>query len=353
MRPLTQAQLDCQQKLDLVKNPLIIKSIRSGKTLCILDYIESRKISQVLWIVPYTTNIIGVYEEIDKWDIQGINVKAICYQSLKNYIDKEFDLIVLDEIHKITETYYDYISNIKHNRIIGMTGTYPKKFNKRHIIENLLRLQCVYTYTVKDAVKDQNVAPYNIIIIKKNLSQEKNILVKYIDKKTNQPKSFYASEQSTYNNLSNRIELSSGKRQMMLRLERMRFVNTLDSTIEYIKEYIQRNKSKRFLVFVATKDMAERCSEYCYYGGKTDKYFKLFQEGKINHLILVEKATVGVTYENLDQVLLTNINSSNASVQQKIFRAILFRPDYEAQIDILINNNTEQEKWIQYSISDI
>lgn len=353
MRNLTQAQLDCQKKLDLVKNPLIIKSIRSGKTLCILDYAESRKISEVLWVVPYTNNITGVYEEMHKWNIQGVNIKAICYQSLKNYIDKNFDLIVLDEVHKITESYYDYISQIKYNRIIGMTGTYSKKFDKRNIIENLLKLQLVYKYTVKDAVIDQNVAPYNITIIKKNLSKDKNILVNYIDKQTNQPRSFYASEESTYNNLSNRIELSSGKRQMMLRLERMRFLNTLNSTIEYIKTYIQKNKSKRFLIFVATQDMAEKCSEYCYYGGKTDNYFKLFQEGKINHIVLVEKATVGVTYENLDQVLLTNINSSNASVQQKIFRAILFRPNYEAQIDILINNNTEQEKWIQDSISDI
>ncbi len=349
---LTKAQVECQESLDSCEKCLVIKSIRSGKTYCILDYAQKRKLIKVLWVVPYTVNINGVQEEVEKWNIK-LNIEVICYQSLKKYTNKDFDLVVLDEIHRLTLPYYEYISQIKYNKIIGMTGTYPKGYSKIKTIEELLGLKVVYTYSVKDAVKDQNVAPYKINIIKKVLSTKRDYVITYKDKKTKQEKSFTTSEYLSYVNLCKRIEESYGMRQTMLTFERLRFLNTLPSSIDFIKSYISLNKSKRFLIFVATQVMAEECSNFCYYGGKSDKYFKLFQEEKINHLVLVEKATVGVTYQNLDQVLLTNINSSNASVQQKIFRAILFRPDYEAKIDILINENTEQVAWLNNSIKDI
>lgn len=343
---LTDAQKNCQLALEKNNNCLIIKSIRSGKTLTILDYAVKNDYKSILWIVPYLTNIAGLQEELEKWNID-LNIICITYNSIKKYETKHFDLVVLDECHRITQYNYQYLRSITYDKLIAMTGTYPKNVSKRELLHIDLKLRLVYTYSIKDAVLDGNVAPYNINIIIKKLSSLKTIHV--LTKKYN----FYTSETASYKFLISKILKSDGKQKMMSIFNMMRFLNTVPSTITFIKNYITANKSKRFIIFVATKAMAEQCSEYCYYGDKDDKYFNEFREGKINHLVLVEKATIGVTYNNLDGCLLTTINSSNSSVLQKIFRTILFRPNYTAQIDILINDKTIQQEWIHRALEDI
>lgn len=343
---LTDAQKDCQLALEQTNNCLIIKSIRSGKTLTILDYAVKNNYKSILWVVPYLTNIAGLQEELEKWNID-LNIICITYNSIKKYESKYFNLIVLDECHRITDSNYQYLRSITYDKLIAMTGTYPKNKDKRDLLHLNLKLKLVYTYSIKDAVLDGNVAPYKINIITKELSSSKTIHV--LTKQHN----FYTSEAASHKFLVTKIAKSDGKQKMMSIFNMMRFLNTVPSTIIFIKNYININKSKRFIIFVATKDMAEQCSEYCYYGDKDDRYFNEFREGKINHLVLVEKATIGVTYNNLDGCLLTTINSSNSSVLQKIFRTILFRPNYTAQIDILINDKTIQQEWIHKALVDI
>jgi superfamily II DNA or RNA helicase len=350
MYKLKKSQINCQNALKLHNRCLIIKSIRSGKTLTILDYAKKSKYKSILWVVPNVDNIKELYKEMEKWNIK-LNITPICYASLKNHTKESFDLIVLDEVHKLSELSLDYISNITYNKIIGMTGTYPNKKEKQELLHRLGLIH-VYTYSILDAINEKNVAPFKINIIHKELSVDKNLKIEYLDKITKQKKFFYTSEKDSYNRISKKIEEElSGTKKKMLSLNRMRLLNTLPSTIDFIKAYIKENSDKRILIFVATQEMAEKCSEFCYHGNKNDYYFKLFQEEKINHLVLVEKATIGVTYNKLDGCLLTNINSSNTFVQQKIFRTVLFRPNYTANIDILINKSTMQETWLNKSLN--
>ncbi len=344
---LTDAQKTCQDALDKRLNCTIIKSIRSGKTLTLLDYIKKKKYNQVLWVVPYVTNIEGLKEEINKWKFNSLNIDISTYNSIKKHNNKQYDLIILDECHRITLNYFEDLQTLNYKRVISMTGTYPKKKEKREILEEYLRSPIVYTYSIKDAVKDETVAPFTINLEYKDLSTNNDLLIQ------GRNKSFYTSEQKNYNYLLKKISTSYSTQKTMAYIMTMRFLNTLPSTISKIKEYINNNNSKRILIFVATKEMAEKCSKYCYYSDKTDKYFKLFQEGKINHLVLVEKGAIGTTYQNLDGCLLTTINGSNASVLQKIFRTILWRENYTANIDILINKNTLQEEWIKKALTGI
>lgn len=344
---LTNAQIACQEALESCDRCTVIKSIRSGKTLTMLDYSAKKKYKSILWVTPFIVNLEGLVDEINKWEFT-LNVTATTYNSVKHYENLEFDIIIIDECHRITKDTLKHLENIKYTKLICMTGTYPKGLEKLDILENRLKCQIVFKYSIADAIEDKNVAPYKITIVEKDLSKEATILV---DTKNHK---FYTSEQKSYNYIINKIANENyAKRRTMLIFNMMRLLNTLPSTIAYIKEYIKQHKNKRVLIFVATQSMAEKCSEYCYYGGKSDKYYNLFRDGKINHLILVEKAATGITYENLDGCLLTTINSSNSSVLQKIFRTVLFRPNYTADIQILINKNTKQVQWIQKALNDI
>lgn len=345
---LTSAQINCQKELNTTNKATIIKSIRSGKTLTVLDYIYKKKYTNILWITPYLTNITALKEEQDKWGF-NFNIDATTFQSIKHHNKKKYDLIVIDECHRITEKSVDDITQIKYDNMICMTGTYPnKKSIKRILLEIVLGCKIVYEYTIDDAVNNKIVAPYNISIINKNLSEDLSINIK-----TNNH-NFWTSELKNYKYLWEVIQKESNPKLKAFKyFNLLRFLNTLPSTIEFIKKYIKENENnnKRVLIFVATQEMAEKCSKYVFYGGSSDTYFKMFQNEEINHLVLVEKGILGITYKNLDGCLLTTINSSNASVSQKIFRTILWRPHYTADIKILINNNTEQEKWIKKALN--
>jgi hypothetical protein len=344
---LTDAQLRCQNALDSCDRCTVIKSIRSGKTLTMLDYSIKNNYNHILWITPYLTNIESLQEEIKKWQIP-LNITAITYKSLKKYSKNSYDLIVLDECHKITKDSVQQLKTISFKKLVCMTGTYPTSNDKKELLEYYLGCQIVFKYTIQDAVSDGNVAPYKITIVEKELNKVNDILISTKNHK------FYTSEQKNYNYLLKSIsEINNSYKKLLVTFNMMRFLNTLPSTIEYVKKYIKQTANKRVLIFVATQEMAEKCSQYCYYGGKDDKYYKLFHEGKINHLVLVEKATIGVTYKDLDGCLLTTINSSNSSILQKIFRTILFRPNYISDIQILINKSTKQVEWIQKALKDI
>lgn len=350
---LTTFQTEAQLALNICDKCLVLKSIRSGKTLMMLDYIKKKNYKKVLWLVPDShIRDKSLPEEITKWKFNNLSIQTTCYNSLKNYKNTTWDLIILDEVQKLTENYYNSLKTISFQKLVAMTGTIPNKQNKKELLFEKLGLELVYKFSVDNAVENKIVAPYTINIIKKPLIKTNTIEISY--KKGNDTKSFFTSEQKRYDYISHAIDNALSIKSKMLRsLDRMRFLNTLDSKISFIKRYIKENNDKKILIFVATRDMASKISEYVYHGTSSDKYYKLFSKNKINHLVLVEKGGVGHTYKDLDGCLLTTINSSNTIIQQKIFRTILFRENYIANIDILISENTVQEEWIQRSLYDL
>ena len=348
---LRQSQIDAQNAIDKYNKVLVEKSIRSGKTLTILDYIKKNDYKSVLWLVPdATTRDKGLPEEIRKWKFK-LNITAICYNSLNKYSNKHFDLIVLDEVQMLSEARYQMLTSITYNKLIAMTGTISNRNEKLDILFHRLGLRLVYSYSTDKAVKNKDVAPYKINVLEMPLNTSYDLVINYKDSK-GVAKSFKSSEKKSYDNITNRIREATGKRKMMISLERMRFLNTLETKISYIKKYIAENKDKRILIFVATQEMAEKCSKYYFHGNSTDKWYNDFQNGKINHLVLVEKGATGHTYKNLDGCLLTTINSSNL-IQQKIFRTILFRENYTANIDILISKDTIQDEWLAKALENL
>ena len=235
-----------------------------------------------------------------------------------------------------------------------MTGTLPTKQDKLDILYNKLGLSLVYEYTTDDAVHDEAAANYNIVIKEIHLNIAKNIKIEYKDK-FGKKQFFYTSEQASYTAISNKLnsEHLPANKSKLLHLTRLRQLNTCQSKINYIKEYINKNKDARVLIFVATQEMAESCSEYIYHGKSSKKYYDAFQKGKINHLVLVEKGTVGETYQNLDGCLLTSVNGSNTIIQQKIGRTLLFRENYTSKIEIAISKNTVQINMIKKALIDL
>jgi len=353
MYTLKKSQLELQEAITNCDRCLVLKSMRSGKTLALLDFCKINKYKSILWIVDSAdARENSLPEEIKKWGFK-LNITIDCYGSIKKYKNKHYNIVILDEVQKMTTARSNNFSNIKFDKVVAMTGTLPTKKEKLDLLYNDLALKLVYSYTTDDAVDDDAAANYNIIIKSIPLEITKDIKIDYKDK-FGKKQSFYTSEQGTYNSISRKLSIGdTPQRTKLLHITRLRHLNVCNSKIKYIKQYIKNNSNARILIFVATQDMAEKCSEYVYHGKSTKKYYDAFQKGEINHLVLVEKGTVGETYQDLDGCLLAAVNGSNTIIQQKIGRTLLFRKDYTSNIEIIISEGTVQWAMIERALIDL
>ena len=330
---------------------LVYATPRVGKTLAMLDYIKKTKVKSVLWLANDARFRDIVFDsELKKFKLTTLRKKitVICDDSLKHHVSK-YDLIIFDECHNITENIYKYLLQCNYDKLILMTGTIPNKRSKLELLDKL-DVKLVFTYTNDEAVENNDVADYNISIIHHSLNKDKNIRIDYA--KNGKSFSFFTSEIGQYNSISNKIATTMGEAKKRASLFRMRLCNEFPSRIQFIKEYIQRNNNKRFLIFVSSRAIAEQFPYY-YIGTSSDVHYNAFAYEIILYLVLVEKGGTGHTYENLDGCLLASINSSNVITTQKIMRSVVFRNKYIANIDILVNKNTIQVQWITEALADL
>lgn len=355
---LSSSQIEAQQAIGSCDRCLVIKAPRSGKTLTFLDYFVKNNYKKILWIVP-DTNIRDkkLDQEIRKWGMKSkLKITPILYNSLKKYENTKWDAVVCDEVHKITPPVVKFINSFITNKLIICTGTFPNQKNKKELIQDL-NCELVYTFSVSQAVANQSISDFLITIKSFPLSTIKNILVEYTDKITKDRKSFYTSEMMQYSYTQKKIATNKlfGRHgsNKMLYLNLARYLNSLNIKVEYCKKYIKKNPDKRILIFAPTREISQKIGEYCYNGETDDTYYNKFNNKEINYLILVNKGGTGETYKDVDGCILIDINSSNTSIQQKIFRTVVFRENYIADIQILVSKDTIQEDWILKSIYDI
>ena len=78
-----------------------------------------------------------------------------------------------------------------------------------------------------------------------------------------------------------------------------------------------------------------------------------FIDGKINQLGLVNIGSTGITFPNLDTIIITNINSNCEHLFQKLARSLLKEEGKHSTIYILCSTEEYQQKWLKKGISQI
>ena len=351
-------QKEIIKKLNKYSRGIIDSTVRSGKTLSILWFLNHIKNNnsypnlKVLWIA-YDSDEKDRHlpEEIKKWSYEESllnNIDITLPDSLHKYSGKSYDVVIYNECQTITELVYNKLSDINYKRLYFITGTVPRKKEKVDIYK-LLDLKVIYKYDMDKAVSDKILSNYRISVIKVPLDKEKNIEVKYTNIKGKKI-TFMTSELSSYNSISNKISnCFDARKKKNLAILRMRSLNNFDSKISIAKDLLL--KKNRYLVFSQDTKNSLKISPYCYNSKTTDKYKKLFDEEKIPHLVLLNKASTGTTYKNVNGCILLSVNSSNVILEQKIGRTLLFNTEeHVADIIILISKDTIQEKWLEKSI---
>ena len=110
---------------------------------------------------------------------------------------------------------------------------------------------------------------------------------------------------------------------------------------------------KRVLIFTGLANVADEIGIASYHSkSKDDSGYTGFQKGKHNHLALAAMGKMGVTYTNLDSVILLNFTYNAEESSQILNRAI--KLDYKgkiADLHILCLNEKPELKKIKESLS--
>jgi len=341
--------------IDKIKNTLfrgiVLASVRSGKTRILLTAI--REISDnnldINILVGYPNIDIknSWISECEKLDYYP-NIKYSTFKSLHKVQDNKYDYILFDEAHLIPpdNTLPIVAKIVKNNdKVILASGTYGE--------ETLLNLkfstglQQIVDYSTDDAINDGIVNNFKVEVHLFKLDNTKPVQFGGLKK-------WYSTDYKECQRISKKVDNSFGQEKMVAALFRMKMINSCQSLIRVVKKWIEDNPNKRFILFTGDEKVGMNYNIPMFNSkSKDNSVLKDFQECRSNSLCLIKKGGTGVTYEGLDTILITDINSNSETLEQRCGRSLLFEEGKESIIHIFCSTENFQMRWLESSLKSI
>jgi superfamily II DNA or RNA helicase len=325
---------------------IILSSVRSGKTRILLESIKEYT------DVEFPT-VLVLYPNIDikkSWEkeCQIINyypdIIYCTFASIEKVKYERFDFVIIDEAHLLgEENQLPVAAEISSNnkKTVFASGTYNS--DTLTSVKLSTGMELIVNYSTQEAIKDGIISDFTIFIHRYDLDKIKL-------KEYGKVKKWRSTERKECNRLSNRIINSSGQLKMFASLERMRFINSCDSLVNKVNDWIKNNNDKRFILFTSDEKTGLKYNLPMFNSKSIDdSILKDFQNGKINQLCLIKKASAGVTFPNLANILITAINSNGENLEQMIGRSLLDDTDH-SNIHIFVSKESFQLKWLNNAL---
>lgn len=335
---------------------IVLSSVRSGKTRILLTSICKYIIQNYRNISFKDKSILVLYPNVDikdSWmaecDILGLdlNITYCTFASIEKVKDVKYDFILIDEAHLLGQENQLPIAGeiAKNNRhVIFASGTYNQETLSD--IKLYTGMDMIVNYSTEEAIKDGIVSNFTIFVHQYDL--DSSSIVEY-----GKTKKWKSTEKKECNRLGNRMINSSGQQKMFVALERMRFINSTDSLFNAVSNWISNNPNERFILFSSSEITGKRYNLPMFNSkSKDDSVLRAFQDGNINRLCLIKKASAGVTFPNLSNVLITAINSNGENLEQMIGRSLLDDTEH-SNIHIFVSSEAFQQKWLKKSLESI
>jgi len=307
-----------------------------------------RKLNPDTVLIAYPDNKIKDSWQADFNDLNydDNNVTYSTHLSLRKLVDNQYDIIIIDEIHLLSEAQIEACQDIFSNNacILGLTGTLSGETERT--LEEELDLHVVATYPIEKAIEEGVIVDYEIHVIRVPLD---NITMQ--DYKGKQK-----TEKKHYDGLSwviNKMQYSGGDT-MFMRLARMRVIQSSLAKTNATKALLTKHKDERVLVFCGTTKVADSLGIPSYHNKSKEKQiFEDFAEGEGNHLAVVKIGNTGVTYKPLDKVIINYFDSNAENLAQKINRCMAMEyatPDKKAHVYIVSSNEDVELKWLSKAL---
>ena len=293
-------------------------------------------------LIAYPDNKIkqSWIEEFEEMEYINDNITYTTHRSLHKHSGTEFDIVVIDEIHLLSEAQIGVCVDLfsQNDNILGLTGTLSR-WTKRTLSEEL-GISVIADYPIHKAIEEGVIADYQITVVKVPLDNiTRNEYGKKKIKKTELQQFKYLS------GVINKMMYSGGN-SMFMRLARMRLIQS---------SLAKKQKTKqRILVFCGVTAIADSLGIPSYHSKSKDKdALKNFAEGKGTHMAVVKIGNTGVTYKPLNKVIINYFDSNGENLAQKINRCMAMEydtPDKKAQIYIISSDEKVEDKWLNKAL---
>jgi len=339
-------------------NGLIVAGTGSGKSKIAIKRITDvlNNNTKILLVVP-TEKLRdkGWKDEFEKWGAGYNNITAICYASLHTLIDTQWNIVIMDEAHNLSEANSKFFELNSIKSVIGLTATEPRDRQKIKILESI-GCKKIYELTLDQSIKLGIVAPYDITVVTLSLDNKD----RYI-KAGSKAKPFMTTEFGQYAYLT-RLDLNNPTK--WTKLNRYKFFCNCKTKTEAAIKILQYiiPEDKRTLIFCGSKDQANRLNPYRFYSKpkkkdnpnyekqiaeyQGDSSLNLFLEGKINRLSCVNALNEGHNLgTDLDCAFMPQIDSNPLSLIQRAGRILRWRQGHTGKIIILTVKDTVDLEW--------
>ena len=285
-------------------------------------------------------------DDFEKWEYLNTNVTYTTHLSLKKHKDDVFDLVIVDEVHLLSEAQISACNTLFKNtdNVLALTGTLSK-WTERVLREDL-NLRPIVRYSISQAIKEGILPDYEINVITTSLD---NVVKQNFNRRM-------LTEKKKFDQLSyviNQLQ-EEGRDVKFLRFGRMRIIQKSLGKKKATIHLIQKYEKSRILVFCGSIHIADGIGIPSYNSVNNNKEdFDKFVAGEIKHLAVVKIGNTGVTYTPLNMVVMNYFDSNSENFAQKVNRCMSFEydnPDKKAKIFIITTNEPVEQKWLKKAL---
>ena len=345
-----QIQAEALDALSKVKRGTVAMSVGTGKTLVGLKHMASLYHDNAFFLVvaPKVSIFQSWKDDAKKFDMEYLisHITFSTYLSLTKQ-DSDYQAVYLDEAHSLLKSHSWWLNHYQ-GILIGLTGTPPKMEHSERgkIFKHFIPV--VYKYETDDAVEDNILNDYEIIVHSLDLDTKQNM------KAGKAPKFFYTSESANYKYWTGRCaRASSDKEVQMMRIMRMKAIMNFPTKEAYAKNLLMSTTEKT-LLFANTQEQADRLCDNSYHSGNPNSEYNLedFKDGKIDELSCVLQLSEGINIPNLKIGIIMHAYGNERKASQRIGRLLRLNPNDKSTIHVLCYKDTIDEDWVIKALED-
>lgn len=336
-----------------IKKGCVVMTPGTGKTKLGLD-ISQRLSVKTLVTVP-RVNLVKEWEkEMEKW---GITVDVMVINSAYKKDLSLYDFLIFDEVHTISESFYQITKQFVNKPILGLTGT-PNKF--LDFKQNVLYKELPIVYEYLESSKDKLINETKIYMHPFELTDAKipfkifnydtersayNVADRYVKKLYAEIKAKFPETPIDSCKVEDKQLFS---KYMFYVYKRRRILCNLTTSVNMAKRIADVCKDK-CLVFSESIEQASRICDYTVSSkmnknNATDILAK-FNMGEIKTLGSVNTLTLGLNLNGASFAVFESFNGSDTNVKQKLGRLSRLNIDEIANAIFLVPVDTQAEKW--------
>ena len=329
-------------------------SMGVGKTLIGLRYIDyyqqaNMKKLRVLIVAPKVSIFDSWDSDAAKFGISLNNAEYTTYLSLHKKNPGHYDIVILDECHSLLISHTVFLAQFT-GRILGLTGTPPRHFQseKGKMVHQFCPI--LYKYITDDAVSDDILNDYRIIVHTMPISNINSLPVNMKD-----GKQFYTSERKSYDYWTKRIASAQSKKQEQISsVMRMRVLMDFRTKETYVKKLLDDIEDK-CIIFCNTQDQADRICKNSYHSNNEESEQNLqdFKKGKISELSCVLQLNEGINIPELRAGIIMHAYGNERKSSQRLGRLLRLNPTETAYVHILCYKDTVDERWVAEALRDL